>query len=284
MRAQRWAHAGVTAGIAALLGACSPASGATTPSGAGATASPSSFSLPSACVSGAQYCATFANGASKWPAANTNDYFLGADSYLGGSYRMVERAGRTATALAPVDASDISQDYSVQVDVDAVLGSRTSSGGEIGIVCWDHPVSGDPSGADSAFLFFVGADSAQIVLWDNVEGKNHQIATSKPNPGLIKTDGVNHLTATCIQGSSDGAVAAQLALSVNGRQTVSVTYELNVHNYGWSVAEKDSAGNEASRLGLLVSGTNADVFYKNFSVSSKCQPGGDFPCPSPSPS
>lgn len=231
----------------------------------------STGTVSSGCPSDAAYCETFDGSAKDWPSKNTTDFYEGYDSYLGGSYRMGERTDATVTADAPVNASDISQDYSVQVDVDAELGQSFPADGEFGITCWEHPVS--DGSTNTAFLFFINPTGASIDLWDSIEGKDHTLA-QVPLQGVVNASGVNHLTATCIQGNNPQTqeVQAQLALSINGQKVVSVNYDKTTKQYAWDV------GTDQSSLGLLVAGKGSDVFYKNFAVTSRCQPGGDFPC------
>jgi hypothetical protein len=256
-----------------------PSDGPSTSSAASASpsADPSASASPESagCVDGAKFCDTFSDKSSGWATKNATDYYYGYDAYLGGSYRIGERADRTVVATAPVKVPDVSQDYSVQVDVDAVLGRQSPATAQIGIVCWDHPTE-DGSG-DSAFVLFVSNSRAHITLWDGIDGSAHTIA-SRDVSGLLKTGGTaNHLTAQCIQGTSNGGAAAQLSLTVNGQSAVSVTYPKSVKSYDWAVESSSS-----SEVGVLASGAGSDVFYDNFAVSSRCQPGGTFPCPSAS--
>lgn len=273
---RRWSGWPTSALVAAALASVLVSVGATR---AGAAELVSSSALPSHCVGGASYCETFTHGAKGWPTTNDRDYYEGWSTYLNGTYRMVQRKEGAASALAPVGTADISQDYSVQVDVDAVLGARTPPAGQFGIVCWQHPTS--DGGSDSAFLLFVGQKSAGSVLWDDQDGSGHVVASQAVGNGVVKVKGVNHLTAQCIQGvdQQSQSAAAQLSLTVNGQKVVSTTYDKSVANYSWNVT---STGNgEKSGLGVLASGAGEDVFYKNFAITDRCQPGGDLPCATP---
>ncbi len=246
-----------------------------------ASVSPTSSPTPSAspsssasdCVAGATYCDTFDDKSSGWPTANESHFFYNYDSYLGGTYRIGERTNSTITAAAPVKVPKISQDYSIQIDTDAVVGENSPSSGEFGVYCWDHPTSDGSS--DSAFVFFISEDKAKIVLWDNFDGSPHTL-TSKNISGLLKSGEANHLTAQCIQGSASGGPEAQLSLQINNQPAVSLDYALSTKNYEWSVGKADS------EVGVLAAGEGEDVFYDNFALTSRCQPGGTFACPSPS--
>lgn len=232
------------------------------------TGGPTGGQLSSGCVSGASYCETFDGSAKGWKQDNQSHFFEGYSSYLGGSYRMLERNNATLTSVAPEAVSQISHDYSVQVDVDSVLYDQAPATAEFGITCWEHPTQ-DGSG-ESAFLFFVSRTAVDIDLWDNSDGTDHTLDHVPLSSGVVQTSGANHLTALCIQGTDrqQGGVQAQLSLSINGQKVVSYGYDESLRNYSWSV------GTAQSQVGLLVAGSGADLFFKNFAITSRCS--GEF--------
>lgn len=224
------------------------------------SSSAASSGTPTDCVAGADYCDTFDDATSGWPEANPSHYFAKYDPYNGGSYRMGERTDAAISEDAPLDVTDVANDYSVQVDVDATPGQDFSSTDEIGIVCWEHPIEGG-GGTTSAFLLELSESKATIGLWDGTDGSYHEI-TSASATGALSTTGSTHLTGLCLQGTANGsAQAAQLSLSVNGTEVVSANYAKSVSAYDWAVGPS---------VGLLAIGAGSDVFYDNFAVTGKC--------------
>jgi hypothetical protein len=211
------------------------------------------------CVAGADYCDTFDDPGSGWPEANPSHYFAKYDSFNGGSYRMGERTDAAISEDAPLDVTDVANDYSVQVDVDATPGPDFSATNEIGIVCWEHPIEGG-NGSTSAFLLELSESKATIGLWDGTDGSYHEV-TSAAADGALSTPGSTHLTALCLQGTTNGSAQAQLSLSVDGTEVVSANYDKSVSTYEWDVGP---------RVGLLAIGAGSDVFYDNFAVTGKC--------------
>jgi hypothetical protein len=67
--------------------------------------------------------------------------------------------------------------------------------------------------------------------------------------------------AQCVQGSTGGGAEAQLSLSVNGTPVVHTTLAKSVRTFAWDVGDQ---------VGLLASGAGSDVFYDNFTATSKC--------------
>lgn len=260
-------------GTAALLTACggsptvkvvtaspttsAPSSSSAAPSSSAAetsatpTATAENVSQTSGCPATAAYCDDFTDKNSGWTDNNATNYYQTYDSYMGGTYRMGERTDHTATADAPFDINKVSTTSSVQIDVDAVLGDSAPTSSELGIICWDQPTKDNST--TSSFAFFVGQQTASILLWDQYDGSKHDIVSKDVSTGLQPRK-VNHLTAQCVQSDA----GAQLQLAVNGQPVISTTYGRGTNNYAWSVANK---------VGLLVAGTGSDVFYKNFAVS-----------------
>jgi hypothetical protein len=217
----------------------------------------------SGCVPGADYCDTFDDDSSGWPVDNPTHYYAGYDTFQGGTYRMGERTNAAISEDAPYDVTDAANDYSVQVDVDATPGEGFGGTNELGVVCWEHEIEG-AGGVTSAFLLELSLTEAKIGLWDGADGSYHEI-TSAAAAGALDPAGTSHLTAQCIQGTSNGQAQAQLSLSVNGAEVVSVNYAKGLSTYDWSVGE---------HVGLLAIGEGSDVFYDNFAVTGKCA--GDF--------
>jgi hypothetical protein len=213
------------------------------------------------CPSTAKYCAQFNGSSEGWPEVNNADYFAQYDSFGGGSYRLGERTQATVVEEAPVDITNISHDYSVEIDVDATPYRTMPLSTSAGIDCWAHKSNGHTS----AFLFFVNPSTVEIGLWDETTGAYHKIA-SKSDAGLVKTDGsVNHLTAACVQASHGGGATAELGIKINGTVALVTHYDQSERNYSWSVAPN---------VGVLASGQGSDVFYDNFAVRSLCH--GEF--------
>jgi hypothetical protein len=213
--------------------------------------------VPTGCVNGADYCDTFEDSSSGWPEANPSHYYAKYDSFGGGSYRMGERTDAAISEDAPFDVTGVANDYSVQVDVDAILGPGFGASNEIGLVCWEHPVP-DGASVTSAFLLEISESRATVGLWDGTDGSYHEI-TSAAAPGALSPTGSNHLTGLCVQSAPGGSV--QLSLSVNGADVVSANYDKSVSTYEWDVGE---------RVGLLAIGEGSDVYYDNFAITGKC--------------
>jgi len=237
-----------------------PSTPATTP----ATTPPATSSTTAAaasCPAKAHYCAQFSGSADGWPVTNQNDYFASYDSFDGGTYRLGQRSAATAVEQAPTDITNISHDYSVQIDVDATPYHSMPQSDSMGIDCWAHKSDGH----ESAFLFFVNPSTVEIGLWDDISGQYHKIA-SKSDAGLVKTDGsTNHLEAACVQGTHGGGASAELGIKINGKIALVTHYDKSDQNYAWSVGPS---------VGVLASGKGADVFYDNFAVTSLCH--GEF--------
>jgi hypothetical protein len=206
---------------------------------------------------GADYCDGFSSASTGWPVQNTGHYYANYDNYLGGTYRMGERTANAKTQLAPLDTTTIAKNYSVQVDVDAVLGKSAPAGSFIGIVCWDHDTSTE---TEAGFLFFVTADSVDVTLLPDTGTKPRTLDRNQGGDFVRPYPATNHLTATCLQRTTSGGVEADLSLTVNGSAVLHEEYANSVKNYPWT---------PAPRVGLLVAGPKSDVFYDNFSVTGK---------------
>jgi hypothetical protein len=242
----------------------SPAPPRTTGGAVGSTpdfpgTSATSTAAPTECVNGADFCDTFADSSSGWPAVNPSHYYADYDSFDGGTYRMGERTNAAISQDAPYDITGAANDYSVQVDVDALPGQGFGPTNELGFVCWEHPVAGR-AGVTSAFLLELSESKATIGLWDATDGSYHEI-TSAVATGALSTTGWTHLTGLCLQGTSAGSAQAQLSLSVAGTPVVSANYDKDVSTYEWGVGEK---------VGLLAIGEGSDVYYDNFAITGKC--------------
>ncbi len=242
-------------------GLTSPAAG----SGSGSSGFPStpassgSSAGGGSCVSGAGYCDTFGDASTGWAVENKPHFFAGYDKYLGGTYRVGERTAATVSEPAPTDITKLAADYSVQVDVDAVLANTMPATSSFGISCWEHASSDGSSTA--GFVFLVSATNTSIGLWSDTDGAYHEIVSQPTPPGALKTDGTpNHLTATCVQDRSSGSVQAQLGISVNGASAVTTTYAKSVKTHTWAVG---------THAGLLASGLGSDIFYDNFALTAK---------------
>jgi hypothetical protein len=228
------------------------------PETSSASSSPSLSAPPGAeCASGADYCNGFSSASTGWPVENTGHYYANYDDYLGGTYRMGERTANAKTQLAPLDTTTIAKNYSVQIDVDAVLGKSAPARSFIGIVCWDHETSTE---TEAGFLFFVTADSVDVTLLPDTGSKPRTLDRNEGGNFVKPYPAVNHLTATCLQRTGSGGVEADLSLTVNGAAVLHEQYANSVKNYPWT---------PAPRVGLLVAGAKSDVFYDNFSVTGK---------------
>lgn len=263
----------VGTGIAVVLAGCSGS--AADPSSSGPPSKPvtrvvstpasSAAGSPAAggCAVDADYCDAFDDKSSGWPQTNPSHYYANYDSFQGGTYRMGERTDAAISQDAPYDVTDAANDYSVQVDVDATPGDGFGGNNRVGIVCWEREIEGG-GGTTSAFLLQLSETEAIIGLWDGTDGSYQQLK-SVPAVSALNPSATNHLTAQCLQGTENGSAQAQLSLSVNGAEVVSVNYAKSSANYDWNVGK---------HVGLLVVGAGSDVFYDNFAVTGKCA--GDF--------
>jgi hypothetical protein len=251
--------ASVTSGTGTIRtsGASSrPPVSASTPVGPTSLPPTSSASVAPRCAP-ADYCDDFADASSGWPVENETNYFANYDPYLGGTYRMGERTTNGKTQLAPLDITTISSDYSVQVDVDAVLGKSAPTSSYMGIVCWDHHAA---DGSEAGFLFFVSANSVDVTLLPD-SGSGPQTLNENQGGSFVKPyPAKNHLTATCLQRTAAGGVEADLTLAIDGATVLHEQYAKSVKNYTWSPGPK---------VGLLVGGEKSDVFYDNFAVTGQ---------------
>lgn len=269
---------GLATGVAACSSsskpAPSPSSSSTSSSSSVSTApsSPDFSSTPAAptssagaggtsgCPTTADKCDDFSNTASGWPVANESHFYAGYDNYLGGTYRVGERTQATIAEDSPIKATDVSNNYSVQLDADVVAGTNSPATSGAGFVCWHKELS---DGGSTGFVLSVTGTTAEIGLWDGIDGTYHAIA-SKPVSGL-QAGQMAHLTALCIQGSSQGGSQAQLSLAVNGTVAVTAAYDKSLKTYDWSVADG---------IAVIAQGQGSDFFYDNFALTSKCT--GDF--------
>jgi hypothetical protein len=240
------------------IGSASATPSVSPPASSSASSTPSTTVSPGAeCASGADYCDGFSSASTGWPVENTGHYYANYTDYLGGTYRMGERTGNAKTQLAPLDTTTIAKNYSVQVDVDAVLGKSAPAGSFIGIVCWDHDTSIE---TEAGFLFFVTADSVDVTLLPDTGSKPRTLDRNQGGNFVKPYPATNHLTAVCLQRTTSGGVEADLSLTVNGAAVLHEQYANSVKNYPWT---------PAPRVGLLVAGEKSDVFYDNFSVTGK---------------
>lgn len=201
------------------------------------------------------YCATFDTAADAWSTQNTTKYAVGWSNYLGGTFRMTERHASTLPEQAPVDISKFSPTDSVQIDVNAIVGSGSPVSAEYGVTCWNKQIS---SGGTAAFTFFFGRQGAEIGLWDYIDGNYHQIKATRWNNVVQPAPYENEVRVLCVQGQDKYGTVAKLGLAVNGR-TLIAQYAKSVKTYEWQ---------PTNHVGLLVSGTGADVFYDDFGVTA----------------
>lgn len=240
--------------------ASSPSAAPTTSAQTSASESPSSSASSSssngaASCSDATYCDSFDTAHDAWASQNTDKYFVGWSNYLGGTFRMTERHASTLPQAAPFDISKASPSDNVVVDVNAVVGGQSPIGSEYGVTCWNQRAS---NGGTSAFTFFFGSRGAEIGLWGYTDGSYHQIKAVHWSNVLQPAPYENKVRAICVHGQDKYGTIAKLGLAVNGH-TVIATYAESAKNYEWKTS---------NQVGLLVSGTAADVFYDNFGVRS----------------
>src|SRR5438128_2391913 len=114
------------------------------------------------------------------------------------------------------------------------------------------PSSAPPSSVASTPVSSTPADGGSPTVGGCLAGADYcdHLLKSVPARGALDTSATNHLTAQCIQGTSSGSAQAQLSLSVNGSEVVSINYAKSISNYDWSVG---------ARVGLLVVGEGSDV-------------------------
>jgi hypothetical protein len=243
-----------------------PSSASSSPDFTSTPATPvpsSTAATTSGCPATADKCDDFSSTSTGWPVTNTANYYANYDNYLGGTYRIGERHDATISEDAPIKATDVSNNYSVQIDADVIAGTGAPATAAAGFVCWEQENS-DGDGT-TGFVLSINGSTADIGLWDSFDSTYHKIA-SEPAAGLLNYGGTpNHLTALCIQGTHAGGPQAQIGLAVNGKVAVTAAYDKTVKNYEWSVA---------NGIGVIAEGNGADFFYDNFALTSKCT--GDF--------
>lgn len=246
-----------TSGFFAPLSSLAPSSPATS-APLTSTAAPTRPSPSGAggCLPGSDYCDDFSDATSGWPVMNSAHYYANYDAHGGGTYRMGERTVNAKPQVAPFDITTISKNYGVQVDVDAVLGNKAPSTSYIGLVCWDQVLGA----TESAFLFFVTADSVDVTLLPDDGGQPRTIDRNQGGNFVQPYPAANHLTATCVQKHSGGGTVADLTLVVNGASVLHEQYAKSVKNYPWI---------SGPHVGLLVGGKRSDVFYDNFAVTGR---------------
>ena len=231
-----------------------PSSSASSSLGSASSSSASGGGGPQSCSSAA-YCDDFSNASSGWPVDNKPHFYANYDTYLGGTYRIGERNDATVSEDAPAKASSISADFSVRLDVDAVLGQHMAKTNAAGMVCWEHTAKDQTS--SSAFLFTISGDTAEVGLWDNTDGTYHVIQSKAS--AVLRFDGsVNHITITCKQDTSTGTPRADLSMTVNGQPSLQAGYASNATNFPWTIGDG---------IGVVASGNGADIFYDNFGAS-----------------
>lgn len=171
---------------------------------------------------------------------------------------MGERHDAILTVPAPYDITKAAHDYSVQVDVEAILGQKSASDAIYGVSCWNHEAHNQST---SAFLFYFTRSGAQIVLWDDRTGAAHVLHKTSWSGVLEPPPARNRVRVLCLQRDHHGATLAELGMSVNGHVMTEV-YRKGGSSQPWSVGD---------RVGLLVGLTGSDVFYDNVVITGDCK-------------
>jgi hypothetical protein len=240
--------------IAGAVSACGGGSGADDGQGEAADQESSAAPAP-ACATNAR-CYAFATSSDGWPDVNDDRHFAVQDPYLDGSYRLGARQSGSWNMAAPVGVSDLSADYSVQVDADATMAQAFPDEAAWGATCWTRPVGEDQI---AGFGVYVQPAKVTIGVFDQFSGAFRPLKSNDAE-GLVVPGEKSHLTMTCRQGTDAGSPVAVVQVELNGKPTVAVTYAKSVKNYSWQVADG---------VGLLAAGKGADVFYDNVVIAGK---------------
>jgi hypothetical protein len=159
---------------------------------------------------------------------------------------------------APYDITQAARDYSVEVDVDAIVGHHSPRDAIYGVSCWNHEAR---NSSTSAFVFYFTRTGAQIGLWDDATGTSHVLRKTTWSGVVDSAPARNHVRVICLQRTQHGAPVAELGMSVNGHVLTKI-YRRGGSSHPWRVGD---------RVGLLVGLTGADVFYDNFVVAGDCK-------------
>ena len=186
---------------------------------------------------------------------NDDNHFAGHDPYLDGSYRLGARESGSWSLTAPMKLSDVSSDYSVQVDADATMSQSFPDEAAWGATCWTRPLA---SGRVAGFGVYVQPQKITLGVFDQFTGAFKPLKTHD-SEGLVKPGEKSHLTMTCREDTAADSPAAAVKVQINGKPTIAVTYARSVKNFGWQTADG---------IGLLAAGKGADVFYDNVVIAA----------------
>jgi hypothetical protein len=240
-----------------------PSSETTTapPSSSATTTAPSTPAGSSSVSTGGcagDYCDDFSSASTGWDVGNEKYFFSRYDPYLGGTMRLGERHDSVLTEPAPYDITKAAADYSVQVDVEAILGPKTASNAIYGISCWNHK---SKRGDTAAFVFYFTKRREQIVLWDDTDGTEHVLKSKAWHDVVRSAPQRNDVRVLCLQRNNANGSVAELGISVNGHVLTDL-YAKSIKNHPWAVGD---------RVALLVGLTGSDVFYDNFVITGECK-------------
>ncbi len=242
-------HLVVACGLALAAAAVAACGSDSADAGPGADVQPSDEASKTepACPATAQ-CFDFTEDSEGWPEVNDDRHFAGRDTYLDGTYRIGARESGSWSLTAPVAASDLADDYGVQVDADATLGQGFPEEAAWGATCWTRPVGQDRI---AGFAVYVQPERITLGLYDETTGAFKPLK-QRDAEGLAKAGEKSHLTLRCRQDTSSGSAVARIDAALNGAPMLSLEYANSVKTHAWQPADG---------IGLLAAGKGADVFY-----------------------
>jgi hypothetical protein len=256
--------AGVGGGSGVAPTTAPPSSSETTttpPSSSDTTTAPSTpvGTSPVAGGCAGDYCDDFSSASTGWDVGNEKFFFSRYSPYLGGTLQMGERHDSVLTVPAPYDLTKAAADYSVRVDAELIVGSQSPANAIYGLSCWNHKSN---KGDTAAFVFYVTKRSAQIVLWDNVDGTEHVLKRKALHNVLQPAPYRNKLRVVCLQRHlPSGTAVAELGMLVNGK-VLTDNYSKSTKNHAWDVGDRAS---------LIVGLTNSNAFYDNVVITGECK-------------
>jgi hypothetical protein len=200
-------------------------------------------------------CYDFTKDAEGWPEVSDDQHFAGHDVYSKGSYRVGVREPGSWSMTAPLELSELSPGYGVQVDLDATPGRAFPQDAAWGATCWTRDLGG---GKIAGFGAQVQPDALTIGVYDQSTGAFHPLQ-KQSDQGMSKSDKKSHLTLRCTLDTSSGSAVAKIRAQVDGSKAASVSYDHAAGHEAWVPADG---------LGLVAAGEGADVFYDQVVIAA----------------